>query len=168
MALDPTTYGQQAEQALEQQIASGGALAPEDMSAEFAGIYYDYSVEGEADGVDVAAGGTQSILDPAFISDNTSATVTQIADAICDYWESVDTPGEATVLDVVISVTVDASAQRAPMEQAIIDYTESGPARNGWAGFYDATEEVVNQIPFEVTEQDTSTGSTTTYTAFVS
>ncbi|HKL76976.1 MAG TPA: hypothetical protein VJ985_01215, partial [Gammaproteobacteria bacterium] len=102
-----------------------------------------------------------------FISDNTADTITQIANALCDYWESFVTPGEAVVLDVVVSVVPDASAQRAPMEQAITDYINSGDSRDGWTGWYDATEAVVNQIPFAVTEQNVSTGSTTVYTRYV-
>ena len=168
MSLDPQTYGQQAEQALTDQIESWGALTPEEMSQEFAAIYHDYAREGECGGVDISAGGDASILDPAFISDNSSATITQIANALCDYWESFTTPGEAQVLDVVVSVSPDASAQRAPMESAIIDYINSGDARDGWVGWYEATQDVAEQIPFAVTEQDTSTGSTQTFTRYVS
>jgi len=168
MSLDPQTYGQQAEQALTDQIESGGALTPEEMSQEFAAIYHDYGREGECGGVDISAGGDASILEPAFLSDNTPATITQIANALCDYWESFATPGGAEVLDVVLSVVPDASAQRAPMEAAIIDYAESGDSRTGWDGWYNATQDVVSQIPFLVTEQDTSTGSTQTFTRFVS
>ena len=168
MSLDPDTYGQHAEQALTDQIESGGALTPEEMSQEFAAIYHDYGREGECSGVDISAGGDANILEPAFLSDNTPATITQIANALCDYWESFVTPGEAEVLDVVLSVVPDASAQRAPMESAIADYIDSGGARDGWAGWYEATQGVAEQIPFAVTEQDTSTGSTQTFTRFVS
>ncbi len=166
MALDPQTYGQQAEQALQQQI-DGGGLSPSAMSEEFAAIYNDYGLEGECGGVDIAAGGDKALLDPAFIADNTAATITQIANALCDYWESFVTPGEAVVLDVVVSVVPDASAQRAPMEQAITDYINAGDSRDGWLGWYEATEAVVNQIPFAVTEQNVSTGSTSVFTRYV-
>ena len=168
MSLDPDTYGQQAEQALTDQIERSDRLPPEQMSQEFASIYHDYGREGECGGVDISAGGDPSILDPAFISDNSPETITQIANALCDYWESFVTPGDAEVLDVVTNVAPDASAQRAPLESAIVDYINSGGARDGWVGWYYATQGVVSQIPFSVTEQDTSTGSTQTFTRFVS
>ena len=167
MSLDPQTYGQQAEQALNDQIERSNRLSPEEMSEEFAAIYHDYAREGECGGVDISAGGDESILTPAFISDNSPNTITQIANALCDYWESFTTPGDAEVLDVVVSVEPDASAQRAPMESAIIDYINSGDTRDGWTGWYNATQDIVSQIPFAVTEQDTSTGSTETFTRFV-
>ena len=168
MSLDPQTYGQQAEQALTDQIERSNRLSPEEMSQEFAAIYHDYAREGECGGVDINAGGDESILTPAFISDNSPNTITQIANALCDYWESFTTPGDAEELDVVVSVEPDASEQRAPMESAIVDYINSGDARDGWVGWYEATQDVAEQIPFAVTEQDTSTGSTQTFTRFVS
>jgi len=167
MSLDPQKYGQQAEQALTDQIERSNRLSPEEMSQEFAAVYDDYAREGECGGVDISAGGDASILTPAFISDNTPATITQIANALCDYWESFTTPGDAEALDVVVSVSPDASAQRAPMESAIVDYINSSGARDGWAGWYEATQGVAEQIPFAVTEQNTSTGSTQTFTRFV-
>ena len=167
MSLDPDTYGQQAEQALTDQIKRSNRLSPEEMSQEFAAIYHDYGREGECGGVDISAGGDPSILEPAFISDNSPETITQIANALCDYWETFTEPGDAEVLDVVTNVAPDASGQRSEMENAIADYVASGDSRDGWVGWYYATQDVVSQIPFSVTEQDTSDGSTQTFTRFV-
>ncbi|MFW6156784.1 MAG: hypothetical protein ACOC7J_05645 [Armatimonadota bacterium] len=171
MALDPKTYGEQAETELEEQIDAvmdGGGLSPEDMSKEFAAVYHDYAREGECGGVDIAAGGDQAVLDPAFVSDNSAATIEQLAQALCDYWDTFDTEGEAQELDVVTDVSPQAQDQVSAMETAIEDYIASGDDRDGWVGWYEATEAVVKQIEFLVTEQDTSTGSTQTFTRFVS
>jgi len=171
MALDPQTYGQQAEDELTQQITdamAGNKKTPTEMSEAFAAVYHDYAREGDCGGVDISAGGSQAELDPAFISDNTADTITQIAQALCDYWDTFTTPGEAQDLDVVTDVSPQAQDQVTAMETAITDYIESGDSRTGWIGWYEATEAVVNQIEFLVTEQDSSTGATQTFTRFVS
>ncbi len=166
MALDPNTYGQVAESALEDQIERLERLPPAEMAEEFALVYHDYAREGECGGVDIGAGGDPGALTPGFISDNTPETVTRLANALCDYWETFTTPGVAEVLNTVVSVTPDASAQRGPMEQAIRDYAQSGSARDGWRGWYEATEAVVNQIPFTVVEMD-GDGNTQTFVRLV-
>lgn len=137
------------------------------ISKLFGGEYYQYSLDGEADGVLVSAGGTASLLDKAFYGTNGYDAITNMASLICSYWDTVVTPGAATVLDVVVSVVPNASSMQSDMESAIHGYITSGDSRNGWPGLIEAIEGVVNQIPFTITELQTSTGVTTTYVSYV-
>lgn len=130
--------------------------------------YYDYAMEGEADGVLVSAGGTSSLLEKAFFGMNSHQAIQQMATQICSYWNTVVTPGQPVALDVVVSVVPAAMPLQPAMVNAIHGYIKSGGSRNGWPGLIEVIEGVVNQIPYTVTEVQTSTGVTTSYVSYVS
>lgn len=168
--LNPNAFGAQAENLLQDQVSGTISLSSSEMSEAFADIYFDYSKEGSVAGVQVSLGGSKSLLNGAFVSDNTPSTISSIASGLLNYWDTVITidPAGAEVLDVVVSVVVSASGLQSALENAISSYSEAGNARNGWVGFFEAQEDVIKQIPFIVTETQTSTGVTTPFTRFLS
>lgn len=165
MSLNAINYGNQCEAELINQINRNSAepLSPGQMSAIFEDIYVEYSKEGQVGGVLISSGGSVGLLNDAFLGENSADNVTRMANKICNYWETFTIPGPAQVLDVVLSVTVNATAQKAALIAAINSYITSDN-RSGWVGLYQQIETVVKTIPFVIVEQTVSTGATSTFT----
>lgn len=152
MTLNVTTGATASQQAVDDQYDrsnNGEALLTPTQMAELLAAAYDlYAKEGTLPGGDLTAGGDLSILEAGFISDNTPATVTNIATAICNYWTSNNTPGlPAHGGTEVVSVTID-GASAIPAMTAALQPVLTG----GWLGFYNATQPVVLSIPCVVVE----------------
>ena len=127
-------------------------LTPTQVAVLLANAYDVYAKAGTLAGGDLSAGGTKSILDAGFITDNTVTTVTNIATAICNYWATNNTPGlPAHEGSEVESVTVAAAAVIPAMTLAIQGYITDQPDL-GWLGFYNATQPVVNSIQCTIVE----------------
>lgn len=156
MTLNVTTGATASTQAVNDQITRSNngqtLLTPTQVAALLADAYHAYAKEGTLPGCDMTGGGTKSILDGGFISDNTSATVTSIAAAICNYWATNNTPGDpAHGGTSVVSVTIASAAAIPAMEAAITGYMTDQPG-DGWLGFYNVTEPVVNSIVCTIVE----------------
>lgn len=134
---------------------------PSEMAVELAAAYHDYAKTAILPGADCTAGGTVSILEAAFVSDNTSAMVAKIAQGICDYWSSFITPTSITDPETglyphggtsVVSVVVNGTAVLAAMTAAVQALITNTAKVDAWLDFYNATQAVVNTIPCVITE----------------
>ena len=156
MSLSPATGAAPSEASVQSQIQRGidldPLLSPADVGAEMAAAYFAYSIEGTLAGGDLSVGGDLSILEAAFVSDNTSASVARLAHGICDYWSTCTTPGApAHGGTAVQSVTINGAAMYSAMTAAINNFM-ANPSPPGFAGLYAATEAVVNTIPCVIVE----------------
>ncbi len=156
MALNPSTGATPSETTVSDQIQRGidldTLLTPAEISSELAQAYFDYSKEGTLAGADLTVGGTKSLLDAAFTTDNTSASIDAMAAGICNYWDTNNTPGTpAHGGTVVVSVAINAAAKIPAMKTAIEDFiVAQSPV--GFIGLYQATEAVVNTFACVITE----------------
>ena len=156
MTLNVTTGATPAQQAVDDQIQRSinveTLLTPTQVALLLASAYDVYAKEGTLPGGDLTAGGTISLLETGFITDNTPATVSNIAAAICNYWASNNTPGvPAHGGSAVQSVTIAGAAAIPAMEAAISGYITDQPD-DGWVGFYNVTQTVVNSIQCTIVE----------------
>lgn len=127
-------------------------LTPSQIAVELAAAYLAYSKEGILPGADLTPGGDQSLLNAGFISDNTTATITSIAEGICNYWSTnnaIGTPAHGG--SVVESVVIDGASVIPAMISAIEAIITDTPDL-GFEALYNATETVVKTIPCIVTE----------------
>jgi len=156
MSLTPATGATPSETSVSDQIQRGidevTLLTPTQVASELAQAYLDYSKEGILPGADLTVGGTKSLLDDAFLSDNTAATIDAMAEGICNYWDTNNTPGTpAHGGTVVVSVAINAAAKIPAMKTAITDFIAS-PSPTGFLGLYQATEAVVKTFACIITE----------------
>lgn len=156
MTLNVTTGADPSQQAVDDQIDRSNnketLLTPSEVAKLLAAAYDGYAKEGALPGGDLTAGGTLSLLESGFISDNTPATVTNVAAAICNYWASNNTPGlPAHGGTSVVSVTIDGASAIPAMTAALQAIVTDQPA-DGWVGFYNASQAVVLSIPCVVVE----------------
>lgn len=125
---------------------------PEEMSTEFGNACADYLKEGILLGGDLSAGGTISILQNGFISDNTAATATALATAVCNFLETNTTTGTPQVGSSVQSVTIAANAKISTMAAAILTIINTPPATTGWVNFFNAIDPIVKTIECTIIE----------------
>jgi len=156
MSLDPANGAILTQAAVDAQIQRGidgdPLLSPTDIAKELAQAYLDYSKGGTLPGADLTVGGTKALLDTAFISDNTAATIDSLAAGVCNYWSTNNANGvPAHGGSVVISVVINGASMIAAMK-AVIQALVNNPSSNGWVTFYEDTEAIVNAIPCVVTE----------------
>lgn len=137
-------------------------------AATFASEYNSYQLAGEVPGAD---DGTEdpSIIETFFqnigISDPTA-----FGQMFADYWATTKlNPGDPQVLDVVIDVQSDAAALApdftAAVESSITTQLGTPPYYNV---LIENVEAVAKTIKWTITEQNTSTGATTTYVSNIS
>jgi len=138
-------------------------LSPTELSVKFAEYYDLYARQGILLGGNLAVGGTKSILEAGFISDNTSATVNNIAAAICGYWATNITPGIPTHGGVAVqSVVINSMAKVSAMQSAIENFITTEPDL-GWEGFYNVTQSVVVTFECAIVELLPPNGSPVTF-----
>ena len=157
MSLNIATGATPSKEAVDRQISRSEnqetLLTPEQVAVELADAYDTYAKEGTLPGADLTTGGTKSLLEAGFISDNTSATIDRIAEGICDYWISNNTPGTpAHGGTSVVSVTIDANSKLADMKAAIAALVTDEPVSGFMDVFYQATQDVVKTIPCTIVE----------------
>ncbi len=157
MPLNPATGATAANNALIAQIDkqnNGEPITPQsDMAKQFATAYHNYAKAATLPGADCTAGGILSILESAFISDNTAATIDRIALGLCNYWSSFITPGAPAHGGIsVVSVVVNGAVVFAAMKAAVTALVTNQLKPDGWIDFYNATEAVVRTIPCVITE----------------
>lgn len=152
MSLNPLTGADLATAAVQAQInkaQSGEAIkTPAEMAQDLAAAYHAYAKAGTLAGADLASGGDVTILESAFVSDNSTAVPAQIAQGICDYWSSINTAGTPSHGGTsVVSVVIDGESLVSAMESAI-----RGVTSGGWPAFFSVTDAVVKTIPCTITE----------------
>ena len=152
MSLKPSTGADLATQIVQNQIDrlenSEILLGPAAIAVALASAYHTYAKEATLSGADCTFGGNVSILESAFITDNSTAVPENIAQGICDYWSTITAPGTPSHGGTtVISVTVDGSAILSAMKAAVQNVTVGG-----WSAFFSATGAIVKTIPCTVTE----------------
>jgi len=157
MTLNASSGASAANSALQAQITklenNQTLKSPTDMGKDFAAAYHDYAKSSILPGADMSAGGTLSILESAFVSDNTSGMAAQIAQGICDYWSSFAVPGvPAHGGTSVVSVVVDGASVIAAMTAAVQSLITDVEQADGWLNLYQDTEAVVKTIPCVITE----------------
>lgn len=156
MSLNPATGGDLAQAAVDRQVQRvedrQPLLTPAQVALELSEAYDTYAKEGTLPGANLTVGGDKSILDAGWVTDNTTATISRIAQSICDYWSTNNTPGSpAHGGSSVVSVTINGSAVLAAMTQAITDAVTDDPDV-GVRKLYDVTEPVVKTIPCVIIE----------------
>ena len=124
-----------------------------DIAKDLAAAYHDYAKSATLPGADMSAGGTVSILEAAFVPDNTPGMATQIAQGICDYWSSFAVAGvPAHGGTSVITVVVNGASVFAAMTSAVQSLITDAQTTDVWLNFYQQTEIVVKTIPCTITE----------------
>lgn len=156
MTLNITTGIVPSDQAVQDQITrlenDETLLTPTQVALLLGQAYFDYSIEGTLPGADLTVGGTKSILETGFITDNTPATIDNIAAAICNYWATNITPGvPAHGGTAVVSVVIDGASKIPAMKAAIQGLITTSPA-GGLTDFYQVTQDIVKTIPCIITE----------------
>lgn len=154
--LTPTTGATAADNALQaqydRQSASETLNTPAEMSVDFGNACADYLKEGVLLGGDLSAGGTLSILQNGFISDNTAATATDLATSICNFLETNTTTGVPQVGQSVQSVTIAANDKISTMAAAILAIINTPPITTGWVNLYNAIDPIVKTIECTIIE----------------
>jgi len=124
-----------------------------DIAKDLAAAYHGYAQQATLPGADCSAGGTLSLLEAAFITDNSSNVPGNIAQGICDYWSSINTIGAPAHGGIsVVSVAINGGAVFAAMLAAINGTITNTAVADAWLAFYQATEAVVKTIPCTITE----------------
>ena len=116
-------------------------LTPEQIANEFATAYDSYAKGGTLLGADLTQGGTLSLLQAGFVTDNTSATIDRFAQAICDYWVSnnaTGTPAHGGTSVQSVTIVPDVPAMRSAIQSLVTDQERVDPYR-----FFMATQEAV-------------------------
>ena len=132
-------------------MAGNPFLNPTQMGAVHGGVHDTYSKAATLPGADLTAGGTRGLIDAAWVTDNTSASVARLANGICDYWESNNTPGApAHGGTSVVSVTI--TADRAAMTAAINGILTDQRAADGWLDLYAAVSAQITAWPCSIVE----------------
>lgn len=90
-----------------------------------------------------------------------------MAKAITDYWTAQITKGTPQVLDVIDSVTNDASKISAPIKSYICSQTSTSKTPS-YEHLFQYIENQVKAIVWTVTEKNTAGTSTSTYTVTIS
>lgn len=70
-----------------------GADGKKNVAPDLAKAYNKYAKGGTIAGAILTAGGDVSLLESAFTTDNTEATITNMAAKICAFWDGVPKPG---------------------------------------------------------------------------
>lgn len=134
----------------------------------FASEYDSYAQAGVVNAAALAGSSDPSILEN-FLKSSGEKSIPDFAQALADYWATSHLVlGTAVQLDVVVSVTNDASAHVADFEAAINASITQNESLPNFEVFISNVEAVVKTILWSITEQNTSTGSMTTYTMSIS
>lgn len=136
----------------DRQAAAQLLNTPEEMSTDLGNACADYLKEGILLGGDLSAGGTLSILQNGFISDNTAATATALATAICNFLETNITPGSPEVGSSVQSVTIAANIKISIMASAILNIINTPSVTTGWVKFFKVIDPIVKTIECTIIE----------------
>lgn len=157
MALNATTGANASTQAVNDQnqrvVDQDPLLSISQMAALLADAYHQYAKGGTLPGADLTPGGTVSILEAGYTTDNTDAGIIRLAQSICDYWATNNATGApAHGGNSVQSVTIDGAAKYAQMESAIRSIITDQATADGWLNFYNATQTIVQSISCTVVE----------------
>ncbi len=142
---------------IDTQVAKQEAQQPIDppsaLASALAQAYLDYSKTGTLPGADLTAGGTKSLLDAAFSSDNTSASIDALAQGIADYWATNNALGSPAHGGLsVISVVIPTGSFLTDFKNAILSILTDTSVADGWFNFYDAVEGVLTGATCTITE----------------
>lgn len=153
MALDAQAGGAAMAQKIADQVARETPLSPTAMAQQLAAAYRDYSRAATLPGADMTAGGDVSLLEDAFLVEDSSAQVSRLAAGLCAYWATCGVPGVpahggTSVQSVVITTAGHVSAMEAAIRALVTD--EEVP--DAFAVFYQATQDVVQLFPCTVVE----------------
>ena len=130
-------------------------LNPSQVSSLMSTSYYSESKNGIILGANVATGGVESLLDDAFLGDNTPTVVNNMAQSVNDYWHSIP-PGTPTHGgSVVISVTTNLTSVN--IESAIIEIMNNPPTNDGIGNLLNAINDTVQAATFFITENVSGT-----------
>lgn len=140
-------------QKIADQVARETPLSPTAMAQHLAAAYRDYSRAATLPGADMTAGGDVSLLEDAFLVEDSSVQVTRLAAGLCSYWATCGAPGVpahggTSVQSVVVTTAGHVSAMEAAIRALVTD--EEVP--DAFAVFYQATQDVVQLFPCTVVE----------------
>lgn len=157
MSLNPSSGADTSTNSVDVQVQRGidgdALLSPALIAEELAAAYDAYAKQGALPGADLTQGGNIAILEAGFITNNSTAGIRQIAEAICDYWATNNAPGApAHGGSSVANVVIDGASSYDAMEASIISILTDQLVVDGWLNFYQATEAVVNVISCTITE----------------
>ncbi len=141
----------------------------ENVPAALAEVYNDYAKGADVPGADCSAGGDVSLLESAFSTDNTPAVVTNMAEKICVFWDSVPKIGEPAHGGAsVVSVVPSFATLTTPMTAAIQDCVTQNEFQAPYKRFFNAIETVLKTAPIVITEaMPTTPPSTAPYPEFL-
>ena len=140
-------------QKIADQVARETPLSLSAMAQHLAAVYRDYSKAATLSGADLTAGGDVSLLEDAFLVEDSSVQVTRLAAGLCSYWATCGAPGVpahggTSVQSVVITTAGHVSAMEAAIRALVTD--EEVP--DAFSAFYQATENVVRLFPCTMVE----------------
>lgn len=129
--------------------------------------YLAYALEAESTGADFTGGGDLSLLEAAFLSDNSPGVPANMAAKLCAYWSGAAIPAATGHGGVPVSVVVAGAAQLAAMSAAIAGQITATAKPDAFEVFFGAIEGVVNTMVVTVVETMPS-GSPQTFTGSIS
>ena len=107
-------------QKIADQVARETPLSPTAMAQQLAAVYRDYSRTATLAGADMTAGGNVSLLEDAFLVEDSSVQVTRLAAGLCAYWATCGVPGMPAHGGISVqSVVITTAGHVAAMEAAI-------------------------------------------------
>lgn len=137
------------------------------VAAHLAKAYDDYAKGAVIAGASCAAGGDRSVLESAFTSDNTSATILNMASQLCGYWQSLPTPGIAAHGGVAVATVVPSfQTLNSALYVAISGCITTSLVEKPYMRLFGAIEAALKTAPIFIVET-MANGSTASFTEYL-
>lgn len=123
------------------------------VASDLAKAYNDYAKGAVIPGADCSAGGDLSLLESAFTSDNSPATMLNMAAKLCAYWQDLPKPGLPAHGGVaVVSVVPSFQTLNSAVYVAIAGCVTTSQFEMPFKRLFGAIEGVLKTAPVVVTE----------------
>lgn len=123
------------------------------VAPQLAKAYNKYAKGGTIAGAVLTAGGDVSLLESAFTTDNTEATITNMAAKICAFWDGVPKPGVPSHGGtVVVSVAPTFSLMTSAVVDAIKSCITKKAIEKPYKTLFKAIENVLKTATVTITE----------------
>lgn len=130
-----------------------GADGKKNVAPDLAKAYNKYAKGGTIAGAVLTAGGDVSLLESAFTTDNTEATITNMAAKICAFWDGVPKPGVPSHGGTVVaSVDPTFSLMTVAVADAIKSCITDKTVEKPYKTLFKAIENVLKTATVTITE----------------
>jgi len=98
----------------------GAATGKTPVAPDLAKAYDAYAKDATIPGADCSAGGNVSVLEAAFTTDNTPASIARMAAGVCAYWQALPIMGTASHEGTVVVSVLPTFAALVPAMTAVV------------------------------------------------